>query len=209
MTDTKAEQRAAAAALATELSGSGTPWKDVLDAALDAMKERRFADANQLFDVLDVLHRESPPGWGSRVLSWHFDVPYRTHKNTVRIAIGWLWAEGKRTTNRHALHTFKPERRVKQILAAMLHLAHSVANHDRPRRYDRQRLAIAFGVTEPTMREWIRDGLRDLGVTDSEYRPRLVLDEPPDNVFLEEDFEPADLRQERRRERQLQRLHPT
>lgn len=146
-------------------------WRDLLDAGLDAMKVGRHEEAERTFDELDDLHA-----------GWQFEVPYR-NRRTLQHTLTRRRARGGKTHQYR--HTRMRDHRARDMIAAMLHLAHEEANHHRGRAFGYRALAGVFGVRGETMRSWVRRGLDDLG----------IVDEHGDPIPIESDFSPEERKQ--------------
>lgn len=168
-----------------------TPWRDHLDAALDAMMVGRKEEAEAMFDALDILYKMQEP-FGS---GWQLEVRYRDNRNVVRGRV-----KGTNPTRWH-VHKFTPERRTKHVIATMLYLAnleHFVADGALdPAARACSMISKAFGVTYATMRQWIADGSRDLKIVPTEHPFALIM--------IEDDVAPAEERLEIRRANHIRR----
>lgn len=161
----------------------GSPhWRDHLDVALDALKERRLETAMRMFDELDELYpAQNPTGPG-----WVFEVPYHAKRTeTFRPRNGRL-----------QLTTPRLQTRSRRVVIAMLYLVTQENNRSHARANEGIRLSDLNKMAgDATSAIWqhASDGLRDLGIPGKVgmvYKPAIC---------IEDDFDPAPVRLERRR----------
>ncbi len=150
-------------------------WHALLDVALDAMKAGRKAEAEAMFAELDGMHE-----------GWQFEVPYRNRRPRQMIC-GLVYKMSDGRTRRIKHHTTL-EQRALQIVMTMLYIAQYTPTKHRfvLHGVSDAQLALMFGVTRAALRQAVRIGIEDLGISDPDSAEAGTL------IAIEDDFDPEE-----------------